>query len=126
MGGLRRSWLWGPPLAYMALIFVLSAMPRPPVVGPDTLAHLAEYVPLGALLARALAGGAAEVTARTAGAAWLLATAWGLSDELHQMFVPGRHASLKDVAMDAAGAAIGAFGLWMVARSPLLVREPRG
>jgi VanZ family protein len=43
------------------------------------------------------------------GAAALLAIVFGISDELHQTFVPGRTASLRDVLIDAAGACLG---LW--------------
>jgi VanZ family protein len=39
----------------------------------------------------------------------LLAGAYGLVDEWHQSFVPGRHSSVVDVATDAFGAAFGAF-----------------
>src|SRR6186997_1146002 len=41
----RRAWLWGPVLAYMALIFYLSAQSNPPVPGgiPDWVLHEVEY-----------------------------------------------------------------------------------
>jgi VanZ family protein len=35
-----------------------------------------------------------------------LAAAWGAIDETHQLFVPGRQASLWDFATDVAGAAL--------------------
>ena len=39
--------------------------------------------------------------------AWLLAIIYALTDEFHQSFVPGRHASLIDVALfDNLGALI--------------------
>jgi len=38
--------------------------------------------------------------------AWFLAFLYAISDELHQSFVIGRHASIIDVAIDSAGAAI--------------------
>ena len=37
-------------------------------------------------------------------AAVALTTAYGVSDEIHQLFVPGRHARLADVFFDAGGA----------------------
>jgi VanZ family protein len=37
---------------------------------------------------------------------WLVATAYGVVDELHQSFVPGRDCSLFDLVSDAAGAAL--------------------
>jgi VanZ family protein len=35
--------------------------------------------------------------------AWILALLYALGDEYHQSFVPGRHASLTDVAIDGIG-----------------------
>lgn len=36
-----------------------------------------------------------------------LCTFYAVTDELHQFFVPGRHASLKDVVIDSLGALCG-------------------
>jgi len=36
----------------------------------------------------------------------VFAAAYALSDEFHQLFVPGRHASLFDCGLDASGAAL--------------------
>jgi len=38
--------------------------------------------------------------------AWVLSVAYAFSDEFHQSFVPGRHPSVTDVAIDASGAAL--------------------
>jgi VanZ family protein len=45
-------------------------------------------------------------------AAWLLALLYACSDEFHQIFVAGRHASLLDIGIDAIGAAI-ALAAWI-------------
>lgn len=37
---------------------------------------------------------------------WLVASAYGVVDELHQSFVPGRDCSMFDLVSDAAGAAL--------------------
>jgi VanZ family protein len=44
--------------------------------------------------------------------AFALALAYALTDEAHQMFTPGRHPALTDVAIDAAGASIGLLAAW--------------
>ena len=95
---------WLPVGAWAALIFTLSSIPDlgTGLGGWDLvlrkLAHAAEYAVLGALLLRALD--------RVAPAFWL-GTAYAVSDELHQVFVPGREGSPLDVAIDAAGVAVG-------------------
>jgi VanZ family protein len=97
-----RRWL--PVLVWAAVIFAFSSVPSLGT-GLGTwdlvlrkLAHATEYAILGALLLRAL-GAVAP--------AFLLGVAYAASDELHQHFVAGRHASPVDVAIDAAGVAIG-------------------
>jgi VanZ family protein len=42
-----------------------------------------------------------------------MASLYGVFDEWHQSFVPGRYASLTDVALDVAGAVLG---IWLAAR----------
>ena len=69
------------------------------------LAHLAEYGIFSLLLYRSLStpgGGERQ------GASWsvLAAAAYSLTDEFHQLFVPGRHASIADCAIDSTGAAV--------------------
>ncbi len=88
---------------YMALIFFLSSLPGSAAGIPppwDKLAHALEYGGLGFLLGRGLG--------RPLPAA-VLAVLYGLSDELHQRYVPGREASAGDLLADAVGALIGAF-----------------
>ncbi len=104
-------WYWLPPLAWMGVIFFLSAqpdLPGPPASLLDTLlkkmGHFVVYAMLAFLWHRALArGGMADPTAL--GLAFAIAVLYGLSDEFHQSFVPGRHPGLSDVIIDAMGAA---------------------
>jgi VanZ family protein len=95
-----RLRLWLPVVLWAALIFGLSSIPQLGT-GLGTwdlvlrkLAHFCEYAILGALLLRALGR---ETHAVAAG------VAYAATDELHQHFVPGRHAAFRDVAIDAAG-----------------------
>lgn len=39
--------------------------------------------------------------------AWLITTAYASTDEIHQLFVPGRSGRATDVCIDAAGALVG-------------------
>ena len=40
---------------------------------------------------------------------WLFALLYGMTDEFHQQFVPGRFSSLMDIAADVAGAVIAVW-----------------
>jgi VanZ family protein len=116
---------WGPAIFWMALIFFISAQSTLPGV-EDTLldlllkkgGHMAAYGILAALVWRAL--GAAPASGKLAGLAWLITILYAASDEAHQLFVPGRHGSLTDVAIDGAGAGIALIALWKLPR-----RRPR-
>ncbi|MBD2847550.1 VanZ family protein [Paenibacillus sp. IB182496] len=44
---------------------------------------------------------------RSAGLALLLCVLYAVADEVHQMFVPGRGAQVRDVLIDSAGASLG-------------------
>lgn len=107
----RWWWVWGPAVAQMALIFALSSLheaPLPPGM-TDHFGHSIGYAMLGALLFRALAGARWQgvTIARGVGAVGL-SVIYGLSDEWHQSFVPGRSPAWDDVAADFRGALVGA------------------
>jgi VanZ family protein len=132
VSAVRRLALWGPVTAYMAAIFLLSAQPRLPDLAPgvsDKHAHAAAYAGLAALACRALAGGPlSALTVRGAAGAWALASGYGLTDEIHQSFVPGRSPEGGDWLADAAGAAAAALGCYawgIIARSRRLRERPR-
>ena len=83
-------------------------------------AHVAEYAVLALLLWRALRkpqrGDAWPWQWSEAGLALGLTSLYAASDELHQLFVPSRQASLRDVLLDTLGGAIGLLCLWAVGR----------
>jgi VanZ family protein len=99
---------WLPVVAWAAVIFTLSSIPDlgTGLGGWDLvlrkIAHAAEYAVLGALLVRA--------TTRP-GLAFALGVSYAVTDEVHQLFVPGRMGSPIDVAVDALGVAVGIV-LW--------------
>lgn len=111
----RRLWLWGPVVAYCALIFGFSSVSNvPPLPGgmSDKAAHALLYSGLGFLVSRALAGGY-RMTWSVALAAIVAVTLYGLSDETHQLFVPNREFDLKDLAADCTGASLGTAAQWL-------------
>ena len=103
---------WLPLAAYCLLIFIQSSFPSP-IRDPDVpffdkYLHLIAYAPLGALFYRAFStlkmGGKKT---KVAVLSIVCAGLYGISDEIHQYFVPGRHADIIDAAVDFVGAACG-------------------
>ena len=46
----------------------------------------------------------------------VIATVYGVTDEIHQRFVPPRQTDAWDVAADATGASLAALGAYAVSR----------
>jgi VanZ family protein len=100
---------WGPVIVYMGLIFFASARPRPAMLTttPDYLLHGTAYAGLAVVSVRALAKrtfSGLKLPHVLGGIA--IAFAYGLSDEWHQLHVPGREGSLSDALADGAGAVV--------------------
>ena len=105
---------WGPVCGYAGLIFYLSAQPHPEEHVPfvthfsDKVLHAVEYAVFGALCYRAFCRSGHDAWRQQAiPAAILLASLYGVSDEVHQAFVPFRDANWLDWVADTIGAAIG-------------------
>jgi VanZ family protein len=97
----------------MAAIFYMSSqsilVPEVTANVSDKLLHFVVYAGLAVLFCRALLG--EGVASRPAlWAAILLASAYGASDEYHQLFVPLRNGDLQDWFVDTIGACAGAVG----------------
>lgn len=124
-----KRWLstWGSVIGYCVLIFVLSAQSNlqlPGALPSDKLAHLLEYAGLGWLWVRALTRSRPGwTTAAVLCSTVLFASIYGLSDEWHQYYVPGRHADLRDVFADAGGAMLGGIGYFLWIRSEFPFRR---
>ena len=104
-------WLW--PQASDAAVHDM-------VVAVRKGAHLSEFAILALLLWRALAK-----PARRTPLPWrwplafqtvLLVALYASSDEFHQLFVPSRDASVRDVMIDTTGGILGLMVLWMIGR----------
>jgi VanZ family protein len=104
---LRRSvlTLWGPFLAALAVVFWLSSMSEVPGAHYfwDKFLHTVGYAGLGILALRAFHGGFERPRLAPTLLAGLAVILWGISDEFHQSFVPGRNSSALDVLADAVG-----------------------
>jgi VanZ family protein len=96
------------PVLLATLLWWSSSTPR--TTGPSdmwrSLAHNGAHVVAYALLGAAvwLVRARHDRSRRTSIVGLVATVGYGLLDELHQSFVPGRVASLVDVASDASGA----------------------
>ena len=113
---------WGPVGVYSLAIFGLSSLSNlaAPFLFPavDKFIHTVEYAGLGGLWARAM-----SQSWRALPASLVLLSAtffvglYGISDEWHQAYVPGRTAEITDILADTIGGALGSLGfLWLKAR----------
>ena len=117
---------WAPPVLYMVLIFAVSSMEQPPLPMPefewltiDKLYHFIEYAILGGLLTRAFVK--AKPAIIPSQLVWYIAAfisiLYGASDEWHQTFVDGRHATFADWVADALGSIGGVLGVYLYYKS---------
>jgi VanZ family protein len=115
-----RRWLhaWLPVLIWAAILFGLSSIPGAKIPNvrisyADKIVHGGLYGILGFLCFR----GSLRTNKLGPGAAVLIAVSvalgYGLSDEVHQLFVPQRSFDLLDLAADVAGGSAGALGGWL-------------
>ena len=103
-----REWTW--PVALGCTIFLASSRSQvaaPDVPDVDKIAHFFVYGLLGTLVARvpSVAGW------RPLGvySAILVCSLYGISDEFHQSFTPGRAVEFGDWLADTSGAALAVF-----------------
>ena len=100
----------------MAAIFSVSGLSNAPLPEQvsDKTGHLVAYAALALLCVRAVGGGLPRrVVLRAAALALAIAAAYGIFDELHQSFVPGRSADIRDWFADVSGALIGIGVCWL-------------
>ncbi|MDE3218292.1 MAG: VanZ family protein [Nitrospirota bacterium] len=118
-------WYWVPVALYAGGIFFMSAQSHPEDQLPsflfkevsDKVLHAVEYGILSLLCYRAFRRAAGPAVARQAVVlAILTASVYGLTDEVHQAFVPLREATWQDWLADTIGAVIGAMS-WRSIRS---------
>jgi len=105
---------WSFAIIWMVLIFILSSIGDfSPVTGDDyqrtdlvsSIVHVVLYVILTFLLIRAFISSGVKKKKAVA-YAFIVAVLYGITDEVHQYFVPGREMHLGDWLMDTIGAFI--------------------
>ncbi len=112
---------WLPLVCYMLVLFVQSSFPAPKTVPTfvhsDKLLHMAAYGMLTALFVRAfrlsrpwLSPG--KLYCRAA----MCAVGYGVTDEIHQCFIPDRTGDVLDLAADIVGSVVAAVLMYLVVR----------
>ena len=113
----RFTRYWLPVGVYCIAIFIQSAFPTsrhlPQWPYLDKCLHVAGYALLGFLFFRARITAQPTPNRNTTLILTILFVAlYGLSDEIHQSFVPGRSAEAADALADLVGGALGAGVAW--------------
>lgn len=128
-----RSFLihWTPLLVWMAVIFIASSFTADAVtertreLGPEfissyvrlILAHVAEFAILAVLAYWAFRTVERPVPWVLWTSVLVFTTLYGVSDEVHQAFTPGRVPSVEDMIFDAGGGVVGLIFAEVLARS---------
>lgn len=77
------------------------------------LAHIFEYGALSVLVYRAFTG--SGIDKKKAGYfAVIFVIIYGMSDEYHQSFVPGRQSTIRDVIFDGFGGGLAIYFIWNI------------
>jgi VanZ family protein len=109
----RWRWLYRtlPAVFLMGAIFHASSFTlpsKPSVALPDVTFHFVEFLALGLLTARMVTPGTERgLPLRSLLLAFSIVLGFGLVDEIHQSFVPGRNPDWVDLLVDAVGGFLG-------------------
>ena len=112
-----------------ATLFYLSSLPSPDppsfgFEGEDKLLHVGAYFVLTIAAFIAFGGRITGSTYGASRAAAIYALMFGLSDEIHQYFVPGRSCDPLDWVADMIGTLLAVWVLRVLTRScPRLIRK---
>ena len=121
-GGFVRNQL--PAILWALLIFASSSIPgrvfpRVSIPHIDKVIHFCYYFVFAVFMAHAFSFQSRfyDLKRYSLILSLLLATAYGVSDEVHQLFVPGRSSDPKDLMADVAGAFAAVVILGIVRRA---------
>jgi VanZ family protein len=109
-----KKYIYSALILYWIILLLATSLPGPSlpdIGGGDKVKHFAAYAVLTMLLTLAI-----KVQDKKPGLkkyAFLLsvgvASFYGMADEIHQMFIPGRNCEFLDWIADTAGALIGSL-----------------
>ena len=109
---------WLPFLLWLLLIYSFSSHPTKAtsdIYWEDfiikKLAHIVEYAILTAFLYRALLSSGIRKK-EAALTSIFFALVYGMTDEYHQSFIPGREPRIRDIVFDTIGSLLAIFIIW--------------
>jgi VanZ family protein len=127
------TYYWLPLIAYCIFIYIQSSHPSPEIVPTfefsDKLLHFAAYAIMGVLFYRAFQTLSLRNNIQLLVLlSMVCASVYGISDEIHQAFVPYRNGSLSDVIADVLGAVCGVYlyHRWVMARRGIVLNSEVG
>jgi len=107
-------------ICWAGLIYFLSDLPGMDVIplfpGQDKVLHAIIFGVLGFLVLGAMQARARGYNPTQVWTAVVLTAFYGMLDEFHQTFVPGRTADTWDVVADVSGAMMGIYVLYFLTR----------
>ena len=116
----RRTAFLLAAITWAGVIFYLSSQPsiETPALfpGQDKLFHLIAFGILGFLAMGTRQASQQGHPTRQVWRVVLAVTLYGILDEFHQYFVPGRSADVYDVLADAIGGLLGAWAMYWLVR----------
>ena len=110
----KKIFLWTIVVSYASIIFLVSSIEGSEIdTGPpgiDKLLHVIEYLILSFLLYASFKKSSNKIKNTTIFLlSFSISALFGISDEIHQLFVPNRYFELLDILSDSLGSLIGAF-----------------
>lgn len=105
---------WIPAALYAGFIFYVSSIPSPvPTVSVDlSVLHVPMFFVLSYVVVRAVSAPARDWNRAAIIAAIAFTAAYGVIDEVHQLYVPGRTLSYLDICFDLLGGCLIVFKPW--------------
>ena len=108
-------------LSWAGVIYYLSAQPgtdKPPLfIHQDKIMHFIAFGLLGFLAMGAIRARGKTHRNKHVWLIVLLVGLYSIADEFHQSFVPGRDASIHDIAADMAGGIMGAWAMYYLVKT---------
>lgn len=115
---------WSPLLLWVALIFTGSSLPGQQIPDPVSQAsvalHIFEYTVLYFTALRAFSSVSGINHKHLVVTAIVFCVLYSMSDEIHQVFVPGRRADGWDVVADTLGIVVGVISVYWWKRVKLV------